>query len=96
MFERMRLGPIHDFRFTILDKIDDGIRIDLFVQRFANHAHWRRAAACQAFYKLNAVFSIGADGDGIMFAAGRIRPVCGHSLAIGLALDSKLRAHVFH
>ena len=55
------------------------------MQLFANHAHGRGAAACQAFNKLDAVVSICTNGDGIM-----------NSVAVERALDSKGRAQIIH
>ena len=55
------------------------------MQLFANHAHWRGAATCQALDKLDAVISVGADPNRIV-----------HSIAGRRALDTKSRAQLFH
>ena len=81
-----------DFLGLISEKLRDGIRTNAFVQLLVDHANGRRAAAGQAFNELDAVISIGANRNGIVFATGRIRPKCGHSLALSFALNSSCRA----
>ena len=69
----------------MLDEIGNRISTDVFIEVFANHAHWCGAAACQAFHKFDAVISIGADPDRIV-----------RSIAGSRALDTKIRAQMFH
>ena len=81
-----------NFSGLISDKLGHGVGIYVFVQLLIHHANGRRAAACEAFNELDAVIAIGTNGNGIMFATGRIRPQCGHSLALVFALNSSRRA----
>ena len=55
------------------------------MQRLANHADWRGAAAGQTFNKLDAVITVGADRDRIV-----------HFFAMTRALNSQTRAQIFH
>ena len=81
-----------NFSGLISDDLPSGIGIYVFVQLFVHHANGRRATAREAFNELDAVIAIGTNGNGIMFATGRIRPQCGHSLALSFAVNSSRRA----
>ncbi len=76
----------------ISEKLRGGIGVYVFAQILVDHAYRRRAAAGKAFNELDAVISIGTNGNGIMFATGRIRPQCGHSLSLSFALNCSRRA----
>jgi hypothetical protein len=65
----------------ISEKLRDGIGANVFVQLLVYHANRRGPAAGKAFDELDAVISIGANGNGIV-----------HSLGLMFALNSSRRA----
>src|SRR5439155_20888117 len=85
MFERMRRLRIADCRLRISDEVGSRAWIDVFAQLFADHANWRRAAARQAFDKLDAVVSIRTYRYGVV-----------HSVAVVLALNTSRCTQIFH
>ena len=73
MLKRMRWmqSRIAERGLPSAEKVGYRIWIDVFAQLFADHAHWRGAAACQTFDKLDAVISIGTHRDGIVHPIAR-------------------------
>src|SRR5438477_6163632 len=82
---RPRQPWIADCRPSIADQVGCGLWTYLLVQLFANHAHWRGVATGQTLNKFDAASSVGTDRDRIV-----------HFFTITRALDSQIRAQIFH